>query len=159
MLISVSDRMEIVDRRKTADGFLATTGRVSRTGTYTYTKGELGLEGNPNDPVKIYRPEDAVFSEASMASVAHRPLTLNHPPVFVDKSNWKTYSVGHVGGKVRRDGDFLDVDMLIMDSAAIDAAEHGAMLSPGYTAEIKMGKITTPSGELVDGVIDRKSVV
>ena len=146
--------MQIVDRRRTADGFLATKGRISKTGIYDYLRGELGLDGDPREVVKIYRPEDAVFSDESMASAAHRPLTLNHPPVFVDASNWKKYGVGHTGGKVRRDGEHVDVDMLILDGAAIDAVEHGAELSPGYTANISIGDGQTPEGEHYDGVME-----
>lgn len=151
--VSVQDRMEVIDRRRTSDGFLATKGRISKTGIYKYSRGELKLDGNPSELVNIYRPEDSVFSDESMASAAHRPLTLNHPPVFVDSSNWKTYSVGHAGSKVRRDGEFVEVEMLLMDGPAISAVEKGADLSPGYTAEIVMDSGTSPEGEHYDGVM------
>lgn len=151
MKVSVRDRMEISDSRRTSDGFLATKGRISRTGLYTYHRGELNLDGNPNDEVQIYRGEDAVFSDESMATFAHRPLTLNHPPVMVDASNWKRYAVGQAGNKVRRDGEFVEVDMLLLDSAAISAVENGAMISPGYVAEVEMTSGTTPDGQHFDG--------
>jgi len=149
--VSVFDRMEIMDSRRTNDGFLATKGRISKTGIYEYRKGEVGAAGNPNDIVKIYRSEDAVFSDESMATFAHRPITLNHPPVMVDAQNWKRYAVGQAGSKVRRDGDFVEVDMLLLDGSAISAVEGGAMISPGYVAEVDMTPGQTPEGEHFDG--------
>lgn len=151
MQVSVFDRMEIMDSRRTNDGFLATKGRISKTGIYEYRKGEVGAAGNPNDIVKIYRSEDAVFSDESMATFAHRPITLNHPPVMVDAQNWKRYAVGQAGSKVRRDGDFVEVDMLLLDGSAISAVEGGAMISPGYVAEVDMTPGHTPEGEHFDG--------
>src|SRR3546814_14679224 len=58
--VSVLDRMEMVDRRVTADGFLATKARIARTGIYKYTRKELNLDGNPNDLISIFRPEETV---------------------------------------------------------------------------------------------------
>jgi hypothetical protein len=86
-----------------------------------------------------------------MHSLAHRPITLDHPPMMVDADNWDQYAVGHTGDDVVRDGDHVRVPMVIMDAKAIKAIEGGHKeLSVGYSTELKWGKGRTPAGEIYD---------
>lgn len=135
--------------RLTTDGYLVATPRVARTGIQIYKGSEVG---RPDlDAVRVYRPEAEVFSHAAMGSLAHRPITLDHPETKVDASNWRKLSVGNTSGEVARDGDFIRVPLVLMDSAAILAAQSGSsQLSVGYGAKLVWGDGVTPDGERFD---------
>ena len=103
--------------------------------------------------VRVYRPPEEVFNKASMRSLAGKPLTLNHPPVMVDASNWDQFAIGHIGEDVTRDGDTIRVPLIVMDAKAIEAYEKYGVkeLSVGYSTELKWGKGTVPgTGEVYD---------
>ena len=136
--------------RRTKDGYLVADARIARTGIQEYRGSELGM---PHlDTVRVYRPPNEVFSKAAMKSLAHRPITLNHPGVMVDASNWRDYAIGHTGDEVTKDGEFVRVPMVIMDSKAIDAYEKRGVkeLSVGYSTDLKWGRGETPDGEIYD---------
>lgn len=118
--------------RRTADGFLVAEPRVARTGVQLYQGWEVGRPDMAT--VRIRRPEDVVFDKTSMQSYAHRPITRGHPDEPVNADNWRENSVGHVGGEVMRDGDFIRVPIVLMDAATIEAVESGEanQLSLGY---------------------------
>jgi hypothetical protein len=138
--------------KRTADGYLAAMPRAARTGIQTYAGYELGF--NDRETVRVYRPESEVFSKDALRSFAHRPVTVDHPPVMVDSSNWKEYGVGHIGDEVARDGEFIRVPMLVMDSAAVSAIDAGKVeLSMGYSAELVLEDGETPEGEKYDAYI------
>ena len=64
--------------RETSDGYAVVEARIARTGMYDYA----GLEMGRSDKaiLKIYRPEETVFSDASMATFADtNPLHLTTP--------------------------------------------------------------------------------
>jgi hypothetical protein len=135
--------------RLTADGYLAVQPRIARSGIQTYHGYELG---RPElGTVRVYRPEEEVFHKDAMRSFAHRPVTVDHPPVMVDASNWKKYAVGHTGDEIIREGDAIRVPMLLLDAQAIADVKNGKkQLSAGYYTEIKWEKGTTPTGEGYD---------
>jgi hypothetical protein len=135
--------------KRTADGYLFATPKVARTGIQDYMGSELG---RPDlGIVKVYRPEKEVFNRDALHSFAHRPVTIDHPPVLVDASNWKKYGVGTIGDEVVRDGEFVRVPLMLMDKNAIDQVDSGkAELSMGYTADLIFDAGITPSGEKYD---------
>ncbi len=137
--------------RKTQDGYVAAFARVARTGIQEYKGYEVG---KPDvDTVRVYRPPEQVFSKDAMRSMAHRPVTLLHPREMVDSTNWKKYSVGHIGDEVARDGESVRVPMMLCDEDAIRAMERGVKeLSVGYTTDLKFEKGKTPAGELYDAI-------
>lgn len=151
MLVFV-DKMVMDEKpRRTGDGYLVASPRVSRTGIQDYA----GIEvGRPDmETVRVYRPEEEVFSPEAMHSMAHRPVTVDHPPVLVDATNWKKYSRGQTGGEVARDGEFIRVPMSLMDIDAINAVMAGkAELSMGYTADMDWTPGVSPQGEAYDAV-------
>ncbi|MGK9245521.1 DUF2213 domain-containing protein, partial [Inquilinus limosus] len=148
----ITDTVALVgDRRTTQDGYLVAAARIARTGVQTYGGAEMGRPELAS--VRVWRPEEEVFAADAMASMAHRPVTLDHPAEPVTAANWKAHAVGQVGGEVARDGDYLRVPLVLMDRAAIDAVTAGKrQLSVGYSAEIDWTPGTTPAGEPYDAV-------
>ena len=151
-MIFIDQLVMDAEPKRTADGYLAAMPRAARTGIQEYAGYEIGF--NDREVVRVYRPENEVFSKASLASFAHRPITVDHPPVMVDSSNWKKYGVGHIGDEVARDGEFIRVPMLVMDAEAISQMDAGKVeLSMGYSAEIVLEDGVTPEGEKYDAYI------
>lgn len=146
-----TDRGEVGEVRRTADGYLVASVRVARTGIQEYTGDEVGRP--EMDRVRVYRPEEEVFARDAMHTYAHRPVTLGHPPRVVDAETWKEVSVGSTGEEVVRDGEFVRVPMLLMDADAIARVEAGDReLSMGYEATLEFGDGVTPDGEPYDAV-------
>lgn len=137
--------------RMTPAGFLCAAPRVARTGIQIYSGAEVGRP--EMDKVRVFRSEDQVFSKDSTHSYTHRPVTNDHPPVLVDASNWKKYSVGHTGDEVMRDGDCIRVPMTLMDAAAVKDWKDGKrQLSLGYTMDLEWKAGKTENGEEYDAV-------
>lgn len=143
-----------VDRstvRVTRDGYLVATPRIARTGIQDYLGSEVGRPDMPR--VRVYRPESEVFSDATVRSMAHRPVTNDHPPVPVDKTNWKRYAVGVTADEVMRDGNFARVPMMLADEAAIADLEAGkSQLSLGYSTDLDWTPGVTADGQQFDAV-------
>lgn len=135
--------------RETADGYLVATPRVARTGIQVYDGKEIG---RPDlDKVRVYRPESEVFHADAIASLAHKPVTDEHPSHPVNARNWRDIAVGHISGDVLRDGEFIRVPLVLMDADAIAEVRRGkTQLSVGYTANLQWGDGTTPEGEQYD---------
>jgi hypothetical protein len=135
--------------RETNDGYLVCNPRVARTGIQLYTGAEVGRPDLKE--VRVYRPESEVFHVDAIASLAHKPVTDEHPDELVTSSNWRELAVGHLGGELLRDGDFVRVPLVLMDSAAITEVKDGKTeLSVGYTAMLKWGDGVTDKGEKYD---------
>jgi hypothetical protein len=137
---------------RSTSGYLAAEARCARVGTQRYRGSELGMP--EREYVTLYRPEAEVFNRDAMHSMAWRPVTLKHPPVMVDSTNWAKYAKGVTGDEVVRDGGFVKVPITLMDQAIIDAVESDGCreLSLGYTTDISWESGTTPDGEQYDGV-------
>jgi uncharacterized protein len=146
-----TDAAPIVGTRMTADGYLVATVRCARTGCQDYLAAEVGLADD--GIVRVYRPEAAVFDKASMATFAHKPVTVGHPNEPVTADNWRRYAVGDVGEEVARDGDFIRVSLTLMDADAIKAVRDGLReISMGYTTPIEMKDGTAPDGTAYQAV-------
>lgn len=149
MSIFVTDRATIAGTHRTADGYLAASARIARVGIQTYSGREVDKPEMAT--VRIYRAPEEVFAPAAMASIAHKPITLDHPAENVDASRWKDTAVGWIGDTIQRDGDFIRVPMMVADAAAISSIESGArQISAGYTCDLVWGAGTTPEGEAYD---------
>jgi hypothetical protein len=137
--------------RVTKDGYVVGRAKIARAGVQAYGGASVGR--GDLEIVRIYRPEEEVFADAAMASLAHRPITLDHPDDFVSARNWKDLAVGNTGGRVVRDGDFVALDLALMDQAAIEAVQSGKrQLSVGYSCTLDFTAGTTPAGEAYDAV-------
>ena len=137
--------------RRTKDGYLVAAPRVARTGIQVYGGAEVGRQDL--DRVRVYRPEAEVFDKAALATIAHRPITNDHPSEPVTADNWRKYAVGQVDGNVARDGEFVRVPMVVMDGPTIADVEAGKReLSLGYSADLVWRTGVTDSGEEFDAV-------
>ncbi len=140
---SFSDRAAIGSVRVTDDGFLVAQSKSARTGVQLYLAEEIGdsayaLGFKDGDVVRVMRHESEVFSKDAMSSLIHAPVTIDHPPVFIDSSNWDEYAVGEVGSDVLRDGESLVVSLVIKDADAVKSATTTHKeLSWGYSAKIR----------------------
>lgn len=145
------DAAPLVGTRKTSDGYLVAEVRTARTGIQDYAGYEVG---KPDQRVvKVYRPEDQVFDQTSLASYAHKPVTNDHPDEAVTADNWKNLSVGQIGDEVARDGEYVRVPLIVMDAATIRQIEAGKReLSAGYVCDLAFEPGVTPDGQAYDAV-------
>jgi Uncharacterized protein conserved in bacteria len=138
MQITVQDRQtyKITQREFTDEGFLRVPGKVARTGIQQYLACELGLDGDPNRIINVYRPEEEVFNADSLASFDGVDITLQHPDTLVDSNNYSRVSKGVVRGSgTRTDDNFVQCNLLIKAKDTVDAVLSGTCeLSAGYTA-------------------------
>lgn len=151
----LTDRLNITTEREyTDEGFLRVPARISRTGVQKYMTTEMGLsDKDPKDMIRVYRPEEEVFTDCSLASFANKPVTNNHPPELINSHNSRQYSVGMSGPEVTRDGMFAKTVLHIIDEETIKSIESGKVeLSNGYTADIEWTEGVTPDGEQYDAV-------
>lgn len=152
---TVCDRLShrITHREYTDEGFLRVPGRVARIGVQDYLARELGLDGDPNRVIRVYRPAEEVFAPASLDSYNAADVTDNHPGGLVHSENYRTVVRGVVSGPGRRDGDYVVCDLIIKDKPTIDAINSGKCeLSAGYTAIYAEEPGATEDGQAYDYV-------
>ena len=113
---------------------------VARTGYQEYWPEELGLPAG-NTLLRVYRPEEEVFSPEAMASFEAMPVTDDHPAegVFID--NYSELNKGHVHNVRRGKGDESDLvlaDLMITDPELIHKImdEGKREISCGYTYDL-----------------------
>ncbi|MCL1867287.1 MAG: DUF2213 domain-containing protein, partial [Oscillospiraceae bacterium] len=110
---------------------------IGRTGDMTYTRGELNLDGNPEETVTVHREESEVFNTVAIASFEGKPTTDAHPNEDVMPDNYANYAKGH-GQNVRRgteeNNDKLVADLFITDPALINEVKNNIRreISCGY---------------------------
>ena len=148
--MSNANRAVLAGTRIREDGALIADVRIARTGIQLYRGSELGVK---QDVVKVYRPGSEVFSEDTLRSAAHRPVTNDHPPELVDAGNWKKYAVGNTADEVSAEGISIRVPLMVSDAATIKDIENGKReLSAGYTCELDWTSGKTPGGESYDAI-------
>lgn len=141
-MIRFADRVSVGDTKETREGYLVATARVARTGVQHYLASELGDVAlnagfKPNDVVRVYRHSDQVFADSTLTSITRVPVTVDHPPENVTAENWAKYAVGEVGDAYSKDGEWIVVNPMIKDAAAIHAARTTHKeISMGYEAGI-----------------------
>lgn len=149
------DRVPLGSVKKREDGALVTDARVARTGIQVYLGSEMKFPDGVEKTrfVRVYRPGEEVFSEDSVRTLAHRPITVGHPPEMVDSSNWKKYAVGQTGDEITGEKIYLRVPMMVSDGDAVSRIESGEReLSCGYICQLDWTPGTTPEGEVYDAV-------
>jgi hypothetical protein len=140
-----------------ADGCLVAEVNAARVGIQDYQ----GREVDPDNShglrdkavVKVFRPEEEVFKDASLASYAAAPVTVNHPAEMVDAQNWKQHGVGEINGDIVRDGQRVRVPVIVRDASAVQKAQTThKQLSMGYSTTLDFTPGTTPDGAAYDAV-------
>ena len=135
--------------RETGNGYMVATVRAGRIGVQDYAGHEVGRPDLAT--VRVFRGEDEVFAASAMASAAHRPMTVDHPGVTVDATNWREHAVGFTGGEVARDGDYLRLPLMLADATAIREVGTGKReLSFGYDCALDWTPGTAPDGQTYD---------
>lgn len=131
-----TDSVTLDGTRLTGDGYLVTTARSVRTGVQLYAGREVGRPDLAT--VRVMRPADEVFSQDSLQSFSHAPVTLDHPSEPVTADNWSKLAVGEVSTAATKDGEWIALPLILKDAAAIAAVESGKReLSAGYTCELE----------------------
>lgn len=144
-----TDAVAVSGTRRTADGYLVAEARSVRTGIQLYAGSEVGKPELP--VVRVYRPADQVFADASLQSFTHAPVTMDHPAEAVSADNWKKLAVGEVSTAAKKDGEWVHLPLILKDAAAIQAVETGKReLSAGYTCELVWGDGVSPDGSAFD---------
>lgn len=113
------------------NGYLRIDGVVAHVGILEYMDDDGAV-------IREFVPEETLFDEASLQSLAGAPVTLQHPPVMVTPTNYSQYSQGSVNGMPKRDGDNLIASMLVIGNEALHAVEYDGVseLSPGYSVDL-----------------------
>lgn len=148
------DAIDSSQREITRDGYMSVPAVFARSGIYEYTAAQVGAPGrDATDVIRVWRPSDEVFKQASMDSFGRKPVTLDHPSKPVTLSNFKEVAVGMSDPGVTRDGDLLCGTLLITDQGAIAAIDGGKKeLSNGYSADYDFTPGITPSGDAYDAI-------
>lgn len=146
-----TDAVTVAGTRRRDDGSLLADARIARTGIQTYLGSEVGKPDMAM--VRVYRPGTEVFSEDTLKSAAHRPVTNDHPAELVTADNWKAHAVGQTGDEITGEGIFIRVPLMVSDGETIKAIEAGKQeLSAGYTCDLAFEPGTTPAGEAYDAI-------
>lgn len=135
------DRVPIKAQR-TDTGYIRDTPVLTRTGVFSYR--------NPDGTERReYRPEAAVFAADSLAGFAAIPITDGHPGKVTSK-NVRHAVVGTVLSPGRQDGNNLLADIIIYDTAPVEAGRKE--LSVGYEVDLDETPGVTPEGEHYDAI-------
>lgn len=146
-----TDAVTVAGLRRRDDGSLLADARIARTGVQTYLGSEVGKPDMA--VVRVYRPGAEVFSEDTLKSAAHRPVTNDHPAELVTAGNWKQHAVGQTGDEITGEGIFIRVPLMVSDGATIADIENGKReLSAGYTCDLDWTAGKTPSGDEYDAI-------
>ena len=147
---------ENISKREPEGYLLCLNVPVARTGYQEYLPEELGIDIPPGSwpegaegvvqgaigkpPVKVFRPEEEVFSKETIASFEGMPVTNDHPPDGVDIENIRRLQTGHAHNVRRGTGeesDLLLADLIITDPRLIDQILAGKReISCGYTYDL-----------------------
>lgn len=150
----IFDRIDLArtKRKITDEGYLSVPASIARIGIQEYNAADIGMaDVLAETRVKVYRPPNEVFDRDSISSFALKPVTNGHPPGLVSIKNIKKYQVGHAGGTIDREGDFLKTELLITDEDTIaDIQEGKCEISNGYVADFDYTPGTTETGEHYD---------
>jgi hypothetical protein len=126
------DRGELLQAVRTPEGYLLVEGRLAKVGVLSYRLADGSTQ-------REFVPPETLFDPAWLASIGWKPVTDEHPPVFVDPDNVAQYGVGNVGSEIVADqlGGFVRIQLIVRTREGIEAAESRAPeLSPGYEVDL-----------------------
>lgn len=119
----------------------------ARTGSMVYDQSEFagGKDENgdtitsPDGVVIVHRDGDVLFDEPTIESFETAPITVKHPPVFLNPDNRAEYDQGSIRNIRRGTGalsNYLLADIVIRGREGLDAVEGKGIseVSPGYDA-------------------------
>ena len=155
-MVQLTDTLDAASTARICrDGSLVAEVYAARTGLQDY----LGREVDPEDAhglrdkavAKVYRPENEVFSNDSLATYADAVVTIDHPSgAMVDASNWRRLGVGETGNDVLRDGQKIRVPLIVRDADAVKkATTTHRQVSMGYQTQL----VFPTDGKHPDGTV------
>lgn len=140
-MLYFADRISEHIRKREPEGYLICTSvPIARSGTQQYMKDEIGQQGE--SLVTVYRPEEEVFSKATMASFEGMPVTNDHPDSEdgVTAENIQWLQKGHCQNVRRGTGsekNMLLADLVITDPDTIQQVLDGKReISCGYNYDL-----------------------
>ncbi|MHC4779517.1 MAG: DUF2213 domain-containing protein [Planctomycetota bacterium] len=146
--IRIDRSLPLKSPKKTSEGYLYAEAFATRAGVFPYRREDGSI-------VHELRHPDEVGDPKSIASLGRKPITDEHPTVFVDAENFEEQSKGLVDGNVEWVKDFDDgyvkVTCTISSKELVDKIESGKVeVSCGYTADIidESGEWTDASGKV-----------
>lgn len=125
----------------TPEGFLLCEDvPIARVGTQDYAYFELPELEAKDGVIVAERTADVLFAPETLASFEGKPITIDHPPDFVNPANYGSLTRGTVRNVRRGEGDQSDLmlaDLLIMDAEAIRRVQSKDIIqvSNGYDAD------------------------
>jgi len=131
MPVTRYDRGTIGSPTITPQGYLKADVFLTRAGVFNYLRADGTIRRELRHPNEVFRQE-------SMKSLAELIVTNDHPPVRLDASNTKQYSVGFLGPEVERAGDYLKGRATVTDAATIEMIQKGEKreASCGYECDM-----------------------
>ncbi|CDG96683.1 DUF2213 domain-containing protein [Xenorhabdus nematophila] len=121
--------------KRTPQGYVETSARITRAGPVEYYGHEVGLTGKDiNKKITIHRTIEELSKPETLKSFDGLTLTLTHPDSGeVNADEWKDKTIGHIQN-VRADGDYIVCDAYLKDAKAIQVLEEKGIreLSVGY---------------------------
>lgn len=135
-------------------GCLLLQGYAAGPGVYVYVEDDGSIR-------REYVPVTTLWHADAVEGLRRAPVTLGHPPVFVDGTNFRQYVHGDVGDVERGPGDKVKILDLAARTAEIRAAisdpeDPVVELSPGYFVDLDETPGVTPEGEEYDAVQVRR---
>jgi hypothetical protein len=138
---------------------------IARSGVYEYSPGALPGLGLSVPPEKkgqrsfgVFRPPEVLKRVKDLFTKL--PVTLEHPPAFVDGNNFRDLVMGYTGDSVDIEHMPNEVDVRLMstlvlaDNEAINAYYRGIVeVSPGYVGNFVWDSGVSPTGEKYDIVM------
>lgn len=132
----------------TPEGFMNVNAILARTGIQSYSTDEDILKPllselpahlrNPGKIVRMLRPDTEVFSVDSLASIAFKPVTNNHPPNNISAKDAKNYIIG-IAKEALQENDYVKGELTIYDQKTIDEIKGGKkQISLGYSSDWEM---------------------
>lgn len=133
-------------REQDNNGFLMVRGcPISSFGIFDYSAGQLGLPGDPNRIVKVFRPESAVSDAGALESFKNVPFIVDHEMLSGFQGDDNTtapddYGVdGVLTGNVYFDSPWMKGDIKIFSRRAQYALQNRKKdLSLGYSCDFEV---------------------
>ena len=116
------------------------------------TSGLVRYQQPDGTVVTEYRSPEEVNDPESLATLAHIPVTLEHPGL-VDRGNFREHTRGHVAGdSIQPQAPYVNGNVVVQDGELLDdiASKRRTQLSPGYNCIIDPTPGVTPQGEPFD---------
>lgn len=132
-------------RKQDENGFLSIKGcPISSYGIFDYSAGQLGLPGDPNRIVKVFRPEEAVNNPETIDSFKDMPFIVDHEMLsgFDDDTTASApedYGIdGVLTSNVYYAAPWMRGDIKIFSRKAQRALKNKKDLSLGYSCDFEM---------------------